>query len=94
MICAQILDKIHKRSDYNLTRTKVVHKNVSQGCTQVKSSGSKINKKPINDIKVTFFIPHFMKNTCLHNFSIHTNFHFTEASPVEPWVIRGIICPC
>ena len=57
-----------KRSSLIKTRTKIVHKNVSQGYGQFLKE--KITK-PLHNIKMGFkFTLNFMKNLRLHNISI------------------------
>ena len=53
---------------YTKTRTKVVHKNVSQGWNKVRRSLSKL----LHNIKVTGHV-WFMEKLCLYDISIHTN---------------------
>ena len=58
------------------TRTKVVHKNASQGSDKFRRSKSKKITKPLHNIKVTFqVIYNFMEKLCLHDIGIHTIFN-------------------
>ena len=62
------------------TWTKVVHKNASQGCNEVRRSSSKIIAKLLKSIKVAFqVIYNLMKNFCLHDHSIHTKLHQNQS---------------
>ena len=59
-----------------LTRTKVIHKQVSQGCNKVRGSESEKITKSQHNMKVAFWVMiNLIKNLLLYKVSIHINFH-------------------